>query len=444
MRDKLRFLLNRLRERLWVKPLAICVLSIAGVFVAKLADGAGPIRFVPQITSETIQALLSIMAASMLVIATFAVASMVSAYASASNAATPRSFSLVVSDDVSQNALSTFIGAFIFSIVGLTASTNGYFDVAGRLALFVLTCSVFGVVILTFLRWVDRIARLGRLGNTIDRVEMATEAAMRRRRGAPTLNGAPIGTGHESATALVAPKVGYVQRVDLAVLQDCATRAGGKVVVAALPGTFAAPGRALAHFVENMDGMQGVQGMQGMHGEPSRKVGEGEERPAFDRERAQAAFVIGDGRVFDDDPRFGLVVLSEIASRALSPAVNDPGTAIDIIGTLVRLFVRWAEPRPPEDVAAPKFDRVEIPELSTDDMFDDAFMAIGRDGAAMVEVVVRLQKAMASLASLDDAPMRGAAIRHARLALARAEKAMDLPEDLAVVRRLASFTISKS
>jgi uncharacterized membrane protein len=28
-------------------------------------------------------------------------------------------------------------------------------------------------------------------------------------------------------------------------------------------------------------------------------------------------------RYFEEDPRFGLITLSEIASRALSPAVND-------------------------------------------------------------------------------------------------------------------------
>jgi uncharacterized membrane protein len=47
-------------------------------------------------------------------------------------------------------------------------------------------------------------------------------------------------------------------------------------------------------------------------------------------------------RYFDEDPRFGLITLSEIASRALSPAVNDPGTAIQIISSYVRLFSLWA------------------------------------------------------------------------------------------------------
>ncbi len=41
MGDRLRFLLNRISERLWVKPLAMCVLSIAGAFLAKAADDTG-------------------------------------------------------------------------------------------------------------------------------------------------------------------------------------------------------------------------------------------------------------------------------------------------------------------------------------------------------------------------------------------------------------------
>ena len=158
----------------------MCVLSTATVFLAKIVDTQKSV-IVPAITTNSIETLLSIISASMLVIATFAVASMVSAYASASNTATPRSFSLIIADDVSQNALSTFIGAFIFSIVALMALKNSYYDKAGRFALFALTLMILAMVIITFVGWVDRIARLGRLGGTIDKVEAATAAALRRR-----------------------------------------------------------------------------------------------------------------------------------------------------------------------------------------------------------------------------------------------------------------------
>ena len=71
-------------------------------------------------------------------------------------------------------------------------------------------------------------------------------------------------------------------------------------------------------------------------------------------------------------------------------------------------------------------------------MFDDAFTAISRDGAGAVEVMLRLQKALESLASLGDRAMREAAMAHARLALARAEKGLDLAEELALVRDVAA------
>ncbi|WP_082934241.1 DUF2254 family protein [Halomonas sp. HL-93] len=164
--DRLRFAFSRLNERLWVKPLMLCVLSIGGTFIAMLADDMGLSSVLPDITLESVESLLTIMASSMLVIATFAVGSMVAAYASASTGATPRSIPLVIADDVTQNALSAFIGAFIFSIVSLITLKNDMFDAAGRFAIFALTLLVFAIVIITFVRWVDRIARLGKVLNT--------------------------------------------------------------------------------------------------------------------------------------------------------------------------------------------------------------------------------------------------------------------------------------
>ncbi len=98
MAGRLRFLLNRISERLWVKPLAMCLLSIAAAFAARTVDHTGLGGLLPDITSRSINTLLSVIASSMLVIA----------------------------DDISQNALSAFIGAFIFSIVALIAIENSY------------------------------------------------------------------------------------------------------------------------------------------------------------------------------------------------------------------------------------------------------------------------------------------------------------------------------
>lgn len=419
MRDRIRFLLNRLRERLWVKPLAVCLLSILAAFVARVVDHPQLAPYVPEITAASLEDLLAIIASSMLVIATFSVGSMVSAYATAGSVATPRSFSLIVADDVSQNALSTFIGAFIFSIVALVALTNGYYGKPGRFALFLITILVFAIVIFTFLRWVDRIARLGRLGATADKIEVAAAAALGRRKRIPRLGGAPVPEPAGEGEAVYGQKVGYVQRLDMGALQAAAENGDAHIEVAALPGTFAAPGRVLAYL----------------------RVGNARE-DKLKIDRVRAAFVIGGERTFDDDPRFGLVALSEIASRALSPAVNDPGTAIDIIGTFVRLFAAWAARTDAAEAPPIAYDRVHVPELLLEDLFDDAFNAISRDGAATLEVATRLQKAFLSLASTGDPAMKTVAIEHAQRALTHSELVLKHPHEIETLRLAAELCTS--
>ncbi len=418
LRNNLRFFFKRLKERLWVKPLVVCVLSIGAVFLANLGEMAELDRFLPEISKESTVTLLRIMTSSMLTMATLAVAAMVAAYVAASGSATPRAFSLIIGDDVSQNALSAFIGAFIYSVVALVALLNGFYGGrASQFVLFLLTMVVLAVVIITFIRWVDNIARLGQLNNTIDKVETAAAKAIRQRQSAPRLGGVATFRPPDGSRAVFGKSIGYVQRVDTAALQAQAVDLQLRIIVAALPGTFCTPDYPVAWVIGEASGSVSDEAV----------------------ETIVATFVIGGSRIFDEDPRFGLVVLSEIASRALSPAVNDPGTAIDVAGTLVRLFVMWSDCGKAEGVSAVQFDRVAVPELSMEDMFDDAFTGIARDGAAYIEVVVRLLKVYESLAAIGDPTMRENALRHSRLALARSENVLKIPEDLAAAREAARF-----
>ena len=371
--------MNRLRERLWVKPLFACVLSIMGVVLAHVADGISVDWKVPEIAQTSVIALLDIIASSMLGVATFAVASMVAAYASTGQAATARAFPLVVADDVSQNALSVFVGAFIFAIVALSATTNGYFGKAGRFTLFVLTLLTLVAVVMVFVRWVDSIARLGRLSGVVAKVEAATAKAMQRRRQRPSLGGLAA-SGPPAGLSFHSEESGFLQRVDLAALQDIATRHKLRITLAGVPGSMVMPTRPLGYILPDSS-----------------------DSGPIDPELLRKAFVVGPVRRFDDDPRFGLVVLGEIACRALSPGINDPGTAIGILASLHRLFAALAEP---EEQLAPEYDRIELPPLCLRDMFDDVFPAIARDGAGMIEVTMRLQRVLGELGHAGDAQMR--------------------------------------
>lgn len=393
----------RIGQLLWWRPLLFCLASILAVLTATWLDESMSLVGLPTISAESLHGLLQVMSSSMLVVATFAVGSMVSAYASAATTATPRSFPLVVADDLSQNALSGFIGAFIFSVVAQVALHNRAFGDSGRMLLFVLTCGLFALVILLLIAWVQRIAHLGRLGNVIDRVEACTREALERRVADPFLGGVPRVAAEEAGAGalLHADAPGYVRSVDLVALQACAGRHGLRLQLLALPGVFASAVRPLLR-VEGVPSPDVVKALRG-------------------------AFGIGSRRDFAQDPRFGLAVLSEIACRALSPAVNDPGTAIEVLGAQLRLLSCWRSPVPGRAVV--RFDRITVPALSAQDLCEDAFLGIGRDGAGCLEVSLRLQKVLEALAASDDAGLSREAAACSREAMERARQALSHATD---------------
>lgn len=420
--DRLRFLIYSFKEKLWVKPLGFCLLSIMVVFVAKIADSTSLAEHIPEIKPESVETLLSIMASSMMVIATFSAGTMVNAYASASQSSTPRSLSLIISDDVSQNALSVFIGAFIYSAVALTAISHTFYEKAGIFILFGLTCLTFAVVILTFIRWVDSVARLGRVESTLLKVEKATERAIKNRVSTPCLGAVPQSNVKEQGTyGIYSQEVGYVQMIDIAKLQNWAESNNSFVNVVILPGEFVTPERPLAYLKSKTEAPEIV-----------------------------SAFSISEARSFEADPRFGLIVLAEIASRALSPSVNDHGTAINALGSITRLILLWRDKselvdgtddspqkkhhsqRTHEEDSNYKYDRVSVPALNVNDLFDDAYTSIARDGAANIEVALRIQKSLNSIKACfkacDDTFVEAASLL-AKQSYERSMLALDYEED---------------
>ncbi|RYD31608.1 MAG: DUF2254 domain-containing protein, partial [Verrucomicrobiaceae bacterium] len=101
-----------------------------------------------------------------------------------------------------------------------------------------------------------------------------------------------------------------------------------------------------------------------------------------------------------------------------SPAVNDPGTAIAVIGAQVRLLTKWADSAREEREIL--YARLEAPELRPEDLLEDAFSPTSRDGAAMFEVGNRLQKAFLAIRSLGHRELAEAAVLHSGLALEQA------------------------
>lgn len=395
--------LMRLSRRLWVRASLIGLLGVVAAMLAAVAE-----RYVPWVPPGAIAAsavgdILTIIASSMLAVTTFSLNIVTSAYSSATSNVTPRATPLITEDRVTQNVLSTFIGSFLFSIVGIIVLKTGAYGDRGRVILFLVTIAVLVLIVVALLRWIDHLTRLGRVTETTERIEAVTRAALNDRLEDPYLGGSPWldepvpdGTHPVRAT-----QVGHVQHIDVGALARLCEAHDLEIYVRELPGGFTYSGTVLADVV----------------GDP------GEEVLADVAE----AFTVDRDRTFDQDPRFGLAVLSEVAQRALSPAVNDPGTALDVITRATRLLTLWSQGREePDEVPYPK---VHVHPLRTEELFEDAFELIGRDGAGYIEIQLRLQKSLLALATTGDETFRSCARRQSEIALVRALDAMPTASD---------------
>lgn len=385
----------RLGRQVWVRAALFTLIAVVVALAARFVGPLLPFEFAIDLGQNAVDSLLQIIATAMLTVSTFSVTAMVTAFSSATTTATPRSTPLLIADPTSQNAVSTFIGAFTFSLVGIVALSTGYYDERGRTILFVSTLVVIGIVVFTLLRWISHLSTFGRMADVIDRVERAAGTSLSLHAQSPTLDAHPAEPLPHGATPVHADEVGYVTHVDVAGLDRLARSHDVRVHVRATPGRVADARVPLA----------------AVDGEVDDALADGIRR----------AFRVEHHRTYEQDPRFGVIALTEIGSRALSAATNDPGTAIEVIAALQRVFTRALLEKPRADV---DFERVLVPAPTLDELVADAFRPLARDGAADVEVQIRLQKCLASLAvtaSRHEKVFRDAA----DAALARSVSALD-------------------
>ena len=87
----------------------------------------------------------------------------------------------------------------------------------------------------------------------------------------------------------------------------------------------------------------------------------------------------------------------------MSPGINDPGTAIDVIGRQERLLWDYARADVPDD--PPAYARIFSPPLKARTLVENAFAMLARDGAGNIEVVRRLLRALEALEESPDADL---------------------------------------
>jgi uncharacterized membrane protein len=133
-------------------------------------------------------------------------------------------------------------------------------------------------------------------------------------------------------------------------------------------------------------------------------------RGHLDERRLRRTFRLGMERTFEQDPKYALRILVDIAIRALSPAINDPTTAVqalDQIGDLLHhLGGRHLEIGALSDQDG--HVRVVIPFPTWEDFLGLAFSEIRAYGATSMQVMRRMHALIGDLIAVAPAERRSA------------------------------------
>ncbi len=415
MWHRLKIILADPAKSLWIHPTLGAVFAVVFSLIAKLGVYLFSNDAVPNISVETLSDLLNIIASSMLAVTTFSLSIMVSALASSSNSATPRARLLIMADDTARIAIASFIAAFIYSVIAKIALSLEYYGVQGRFILFVSTILVLMYIIFTLIRWVHTLSQLGSLGDAIQRIEKVASTSLARYRAQPNLGACHTQPTGKPRFHVLSPATAYICDIDLHALNQLAAEHELHIHIAARPGKFV----ALAQSVLEVYSQAPL------------------EQQAIATLQAQllACILIEQNRRYEQDPRLGLLVMSEVGQRAMSASINDPATAISVLNALTRVII---------DTQALETEVLEFEHLSIVDMdeaswVESAFAPIARDSVANLEINQRLLKCLALIAQYaPEQPIQQAAEAQAQQVLQRA--LLHLTEPLDQQRLAQCFT----
>jgi uncharacterized membrane protein len=402
-------------RRIHVRVILFAVLNLVALGLAMVIGPFIPDGFAGLVGADAVDTILPVMASSMLAVVTFSLTIMVTGFSRGESQWTPRAHALLRQDRVTHSVLATFLGAYLYALIGMILRAADLFGERELVVLFFTTVGVALWIVVTIIRWIVHLDAYGSLTFTADLIENRAAEALTALARQPAQGARILAPGAREPTggvAVTATRAGYIEQIYEGALQDAAEFLDGEIHVAQPVGGFVQPGDVLAHVI-------------------------GDTAPGDEIASAiRGAIPVGPARTFELDPIHAVATLAEVATRALSPGVNDPNTAVDVAYRLARVIGVMAR----EDLEeAPSCDRVWIATVPLPRLFEVSFGAVARYADDAMEVHLALQDALGSLTRLGD-PALAQAARTAAADYAR--RAMVSLTDEADRTRLAAACLS--
>ena len=417
-----------LRGGFLIRPLAIAlVLGIAGAALSSLEETTPQINaWIPNTLFPShqdpgvAQVILSSIATSIMTVVSIVFAILLMTLTLASTQFSPRILISFVRDRTTQWTLGVFLGTFSYCMAALPAARalpRPFVPVATVTGAMVLALVCVGWLIY----FINHISQSISVNHIVDRIAGEAERVI------GELMPYPRGSFPLPYRSEVSPpedgvilnrQSGYIRYVDIKHL----------IALAQTYRTCVYLERRVGQFVPA--------------GVPLVRVSRPERLPTDGAHHITAAFDIGPTRTMQQDIEFGIIQIVDIALRAMSPAVNDPSTAISCVDQLCRIMILWISRMPPPSqyYAPPHVLRLFVPRISFDGLLDTAFEQIRHYAAADVAVSLRLMRAFSDIASATQhADLRTALFDRGRRVAAGCAGHLPKDELVKLQRRLAAL-----
>lgn len=398
------------KASMWLVPLAGLV---AGVFLAEAALVVGRIEWIPpkwHYSATTASSVLSAIVGAMIALLGFVVTIGVLVVQQATGTLSPRYMRLWYRDRLQKAVLATFTGTFAFAFSLLrTIESDSVPDLGVTLAGLAVAVSL--LLLLVYLNRFTHILRpvavadlVGRMGEDVLTGSAVSSGTGTRPDAEAVLPGEPV-------TGIRAEHGGAIQAFDVAGLTALAERHDCVFVMPHLVGDFVPPGAALVE----------------VHGGS----------PAPDPRRIRGHVALGAERTIEQDPAFALRILVDIAIRALSPAVNDPTTAVQVLNHIeVFLHTAGRAGLRRRHVHSDRHGRprLVVPGQSWEDYLELAVTEIHAYGVQSIQVCRRLRALLEGLLDTVPEPFRPAVRTQLRLLEDSVERQFHDPVSRAMAR----------
>jgi len=370
-----------------LRPLIIALtLGFAGALLTWLEEtfpalgqlvptGLFPSHSDPQVA----QVILSGIASSIMTVVSIVFAILLMTLTLASMQFSPRIIVSFAKDRVTQWTLGVFLGTFCYCMAALPAARalprpySPVFAVCGAMLL-ALCCVAW------LLYFIHHISQAISVSHIVDRIASETEGIIDDVMPQPRENQKTFETAPRELETwdipLLSESSGYIRFVDTRRLVALARFHHVKIRAVRRVGQFVPAGTPLV------------------------LVYKANRLPSESAAEILSAFDLGPSRTLQQDVEFGVLQIVDIGLKAISPAVNDPTTAVSCVDQLSRILIRFASRELPSTILydPPGIPRVMIPWIGFQGLLKSAFEQIRLYSKADVAVSLRLLRALGDIA----------------------------------------------